>query len=68
MSEPGRRGRATKYSPLFPAIAREYFKHGYTNAQLGKLFDAAPRTVTGWIKKHEEFRKACQNSGDTIPN
>ncbi|HEY5722242.1 MAG TPA: hypothetical protein VIT45_07955 [Allosphingosinicella sp.] len=59
MSERHERGRADKYSPLFAPRAREYFRHGYSNAQVGKLFDVCKQTVTNWIRKHEEFRKAC---------
>ncbi|HMJ92972.1 MAG TPA: hypothetical protein VK472_02600 [Allosphingosinicella sp.] len=60
MSETDKRGRANKYSPLFAPLAREYYRHGYTNAQVGKLFDAAERTVTNWIRVHAEFGKACR--------
>lgn len=59
MSDPVMRGRANKYSPLFAPAAREYFRHGYSNAQVGELFDVCKQTVTNWIRKHEEFREAC---------
>ena len=59
MSETDKRGRANKYSPLFAPLAREYYRHGYSNTQIGELFDVCKQTVTNWIRKHEEFGKAC---------
>jgi hypothetical protein len=58
MSGPGETGRHSKYSPLFPAVARERYLRGDTHAQVADLFGVSPRTVMRWTVEHPEYREA----------
>ena len=55
------RGRPTKYSDRYPAMAfMACAEMGATNRQLARLFGVGSSTLDRWIARHAEFRGAIK--------
>ena len=60
---PGLRGRGrASQAKVRKAIALA--QNGATNGQIAQQLGVAPSTVSSWVKRYADFRKACQDRAD----